>query len=181
MNESLAFNVAQLLKEPMGATRTVAIAADLARLAPDLEQPAETPVVGQMQLMHTLGRVLVQGTARGQVVLPCVRCLEPVQTPLRIDIEEIFEPTIDMATGQAITPEEEDQALWIDNHHILDLSEVMRQGALLEIPAHPLCQPDCRGLCPTCGNNLNEGPCECEPEPDARWAALSAVLKPSDQ
>jgi len=63
---------------------------------------------------------------------------------IEVNIEEVFVPTIDMATGKSITPEEEDQALWIDEHHILGLTEVLRQDVLLELPVHVLCKEDCR-------------------------------------
>jgi uncharacterized protein len=72
--------------------------------------------------------------------------------------------------------EEDDRALWIDDHHVLDLSEVLRQDALLATPMHVVCDDECRGLCPTCGQNLNEGPCDCPPEGDPRWSALQDLL-----
>ena len=54
--------------------------------------------------------------------------------PLEVSVEEVFSPTIDIFTGKSITPEEEDRALWIDEHHILDLSEVVRQDVLFAAP-----------------------------------------------
>jgi uncharacterized protein len=179
MTDNLAFNVAQLLREPIGATRAGQVVADLERLAPDLVQIEDAPeaaITGSVRLMHAAGGVLVQGDLHGLATLPCGRCLEPVTVPLDIALEEIFAPTIDMLTGQVVAPDEEDRALWIDERHILDLTEVLRQDVLLAVPSHILCREDCRGLCPTCGKNLNEGPCGCEPEPDARWAALAALL-----
>ncbi len=182
MTDNLIFNVAQLLKEPVGAIRTGQVAADLYRLAPDLAQSEDAPdsaLTGPVRMMHTDLGVLVQTKLRGQATMSCSRCLEPVAVPLDVEVEEVFTPTIDMLTGQALTPDEDDKALWIDDHHILDLTEVVRQDALLAAPMHVLCREDCRGLCPTCGANLNEGPCTCEPEPDPRWAALTALLQDS--
>ncbi len=183
MIENLTFNVAQLLKEPIGATRTGQVVAALRRLAPDLAQSEAEPdgaIAGSVRLMHIDNGVLAQGFLTGQVTLPCARCLEPVSFPLDVAVEEIFTPTIDMLTGRAVTPEEEDRALWIDEHHILDLTEVLRQDVLLDVPMHVLCREDCRGLCPTCGENLNEGLCNCEPEADPRWATLAELLKKSE-
>lgn len=182
MTNDLTFNVAQLLKEPIGATRAGQVAADLVALIPDLEQTMQVQpapgarLVGPVRLMHTTGGVLVQGNLTVQVNIPCARCLEPVPVSLDVEIEETFAATIDMVTGLAIQPEEEDRALWIDEHHILDLAEVLRQNVLIAIPPHVLCRDDCRGLCPTCGQNLNLGPCDCRPEMDPRWAALAALL-----
>jgi uncharacterized protein len=182
VSEQPVFNVAQLLKEPVGAIRSAFIDVDLRTLAPDTDfdqtgNRADLSLTGPVRLMHVTDNVLVQGDLAVDVTLPCVRCLEPVNTPLRILLEETFAPTVDVVTGQAIQPEEEDQALWIDEHHILDLTEVLRQNVLVAIPVHIVCREDCRGLCPTCGKNLNEGDCDCTAEPDPRWAALQALLK----
>ena len=75
--------------------------------------------------------------------------------PLEVSVEEVFSPTIDIFTGKGITPEEEDRALWIDEHHILDLIEVVRQDVLLAAPISVMCRTDCRGLCPDCGQDLD--------------------------
>ena len=54
----------------------------------------------------------------------------------------------------------------------------MREAVLLELPDAPLCRPDCAGLCPTCGTNLNTGTCDCTaPAGDARWAALDDLKR----
>ncbi len=185
--DNLVFNVAQLLREPIGATRQGQVSAGLYRLVPELAEIAapsaaqgeadEAALTGSVRLMHSQGGVLVQGHLHAQAVLSCSRCLEPVTVPLDIEFEEVFAPTIDVITGRPLPNEEEDRALWIDERHILDLSEVLRQDVLLAVPMHVLCREECRGLCPTCGKNLNQGPCDCTPEPDPRWAALQDLLK----
>lgn len=59
-----------------------------------------------------------------------------------------------------------------------DLTDELRQSIILALPSYPVCRQDCRGVCPTCGKNLNEGPCTCDhAERDSRWGALDA-LKP---
>jgi uncharacterized protein len=195
--DNLTFNVAQLLKEPIGATRSGQVVADLSRLLPMLEQmvpPApkaekdlvppspevqagESVLTGTVRLMHTQGGVLVQGRLHAQATLACSRCLEPVAVPLDVELEEVFTPTIDILTGRPAQSEEEDRALWINDRHILNLIEVLRQDVMLALPMHVLCSEECRGLCPVCGQNLNQGSCGCTPEPDARWAALLDLLK----
>lgn len=181
MSESPQFNVAQLMKEPIGATRTGQVAVALRQLVPEADQVDLLPdggepiLAGPVRLMHTAGGVLATGRLQAEATMPCARCLEPVKVALDIELEEIFVPTVDIVTGQSVRPDEEDRALWIDAHHILDLTEVLRQDVLVTLPMHVLCDPECRGLCPSCGKNLNEGPCDCEPEPDPRWAALLAL------
>jgi uncharacterized protein len=196
VSDNLIFNVAQLLKEPVGATRNGEVVAGVFRLLPELQQvvppehaevtaltrgedgPPGGPVLsGPVRLMHTQGGVLVQGRLRGEVTLSCSRCLDPVTVPLDVGLEEIFTPTIDVLTGRPLQSEEEDRALWIDERHILDLGEVVRQDVLLAIPMHVLCREECLGLCPACGQNLNQGSCSCAPEPDPRWATLLDLLK----
>jgi uncharacterized protein len=194
--DNLIFNVAQLLKEPVGATRNADVVAGLFGLLPELK-PAVPPgsmedassrtlednatvepvLEGHARLMHTQGGVLVQGKLHGEAIVQCVRCLEPVTVPLDVQLEEIFTPTIDVLTGRPVQSDEEDRALWIDERHILDLTEVLRQDVLLALPMHALCSEECRGLCPVCGQNLNQGSCSCTPEPDPRWGALRDLLK----
>ena len=55
----------------------------------------------------------------------------------------------------------------------VDLSEIVREAVIFGAQMNDLCREDCRGLCPRCGKDLNEGPCDCEPEPDERFAALA--------
>ena len=63
-------------------------------------------------------------------------------------------------------------------HGRLDLTPMVREEVLLAIPDSPLCRPDCAGLCPTCGADLNAGPCGCEqPGGDDRWAVLDQLLQ----
>jgi uncharacterized protein len=52
---------------------------------------------------------------------------------------------------------------------------MIREELILAVPEYVLCREECRGLCPRCGKDLNEGPCACRPEPDPRWAALEAL------
>lgn len=183
MTERPLFNVAQLLKEPVGSTRHSAVDVRLQDLVPDLkkqlpsEDLPEMHLAGPVRLMHTVTGVLVQGDLHGSVNMQCVRCLESVLVPIEVPVEENFEPTLDIVSGQEVRPEEQDEALWIDEHHVLDLSEVLRQDVLVALPMHVLCRTDCLGLCPTCGKNLNEGPCDCTTETDPRWALLSDLLR----
>lgn len=183
--ESLSFNVAQLLRDPVGASRRIDVAASLRQLTPDLDsadadETAKAILTGPVRLMRTNAGVLAQGDLHVEVTLSCARCLAPVRVPLDVPLEEVYTPTLDILTGKPVEPEEEDRALWIDAHHILDLTEVLRQNVLVSIPMQVLCKPDCRGLCPICGSNLNEGPCACQPEVDPRWAALTDLLKKSN-
>ncbi len=185
MLNELKFNVAQLLRDPLGASRTADIEIDLYQLVPELaagqeDAPAAT-LRGAVRLMHTNAGILTRGHFAAIAPMACARCLEPVAVPLAFNLEEVYVPTIDIVTGKSIAPTEEDAALWIDEHHILDLAEVLRQDVLITIPLQALCQDGCRGLCPSCGQNLNQGSCTCQAETDPRWAALADLLKNTNQ
>ena len=86
-----------------------------------------------------------------------------------------------MTSGSLLSLPDEPGCFTIDEHHILDLTEAVRQYALLALPMKPLCRQDCAGLCPTCGHNLNQGGCGCPPQgPDPRWSGLNKLLLTKD-
>jgi len=171
----MRFNVAQLLKEPVGSARKYHVAEDIQGL--DGELKLTHLIEGTIRLIHTTEGVLVSGQFYTEVGLTCSRCLESFSTAVDFTLEEEFRPTIDISTGAKLPPVDgEDEATLIDSQHIIDLLEVMRQDILLALPPRPLCKPDCAGLCSQCGQNLNEGPCTCEqPLGDPRWDALRTL------
>jgi len=131
------------------------------------------PLVGQIEMVRTADGILVTGELTTAVELQCDRCLEPFIQKVEFRIEEEFQPAIEMGTGAQL-PYDEDTR--IDEHHILDLTELIRQSIFLTLPMHPICRPDCLGLCEWCGKNLNEGPCGCqEPKADPRLEILKKL------
>jgi len=171
----MQFNVAQLMKEHTGAKRQYALDEDVRVLYKDLQ--VKDTLRGEVTFIRTGDGVLVTGELDTHVEMICDRCLEPIDMPVTLQLEEEFHPSIDIVTGMWIPQADEaEEATRIDEHHILDLTEVVRQGLMLAEPMHPLCQADCKGLCPHCGQNLNEGPCGCVPEwVDDRWASLETL------
>jgi uncharacterized protein len=172
----MQFNVAQLLKEQSGHTRQYTLHEDIGHLDPDIV-PLST-LDGNIQLIRTADGVLVTGKLHCSLELTCSRCLDPFSMPLQFTLEEEFRPTIDIITGANLPlPEDDEVATQIHAHHVLDLTEVMRQNILLTLPPNPICRTKCKGLCPTCGKNLNEGPCDCKhDEIDPRLQALKQLL-----
>ncbi len=168
-------NVAQLLKQPTGTRRVYDfVATDGPPLDDELEMVA--PFNGQLRLTRIGTGILVTGELETTVGLECTRCLSTFLTTTRFEIEEEFRPTLDIVSGARLVQEpDQDAATLIDERHILDLAEIIRQDLLLSLPPSPVCRPDCRGLCPYCGQNQNDGNCDCQPEAiDPRWAALKA-------
>lgn len=173
----LQFNVAQLLKEATGATRTHYISSKLLKKLDD-DVTLLSPISGEVRFLRTGSDILVTGTLETTLQKDCGRCLTQFSTPVSFELEEQFYPTIDITTGVALPPppEGEDEANQIDEQHTLDLLEVIRQDLLLESDGILYCSPDCKGLCPQCGENLNINSCTCEEEEiDSRWAGLLAL------
>jgi uncharacterized protein len=170
------YNVAQLLKSQTGSQRRLDLNEEIGHLDPDLE-PAR-PLAGSVVLMRTSQGILVTGKLHTALQAECRRCLEPGEFDVQLELEEEFYPSvrIDGSPVDDIPEEDRDEALLIDSHQILDLTEVIRQGLWLAMPEKALCRPDCAGLCPNCGGNRNLGECLCEAQSDPRWASLQALL-----
>ena len=132
-------NVAQLLKEPTGSSRSY----DAAEI---IKGEAGDSIQGSIALTHAGQGILVQGKLSAQVELVCSRCLKPFPYSLNFSLEEEFLPTIDVSSGLPLSLPEESEGFTIDGNHILDLGEVIRQYILLNLPMKPLCQPDCAGI-----------------------------------
>jgi uncharacterized protein len=97
---------------------------------------------------------------------PCMRCLEPAEPVLEIDAREVSVP----GGGDELT------SPYVDAAGDLDLTGWARDALALAVPEQITCRPDCAGLCPVCGENLNLHPDHVhEREPDPRWAALRGL------
>jgi uncharacterized protein len=177
----MLYNVAQLLKEGVGASRRRTISGDLRDI--DALNPGITHVEGELLFMRTPRGILVTGDARMNVQQICRRCLEPMEVEVELQIEEEFIPSIDIETGATLPITDEDEAeLIIDEHHMLDMSEVLRQYVIVAGTSPGLCHPDCKGLCAICGKNLNIEPCGCQTdEIDPRLSALAELLDRPDE
>ena len=131
--------------------------------------------------MRTDRGILAKGIMHTEVEATCSRCLSLFSSPLVLTIEEEYFPVTDVVSGSSLALPDEPGCFTIDEHHVLDLAEAVRQYALLAIPMKTLCRQDCAGLCPTCGQNLNEGPCHClPPGAESRRAGLSKLASVGD-
>jgi len=171
-------NVAQLMKSPVGTTREY----DLEETFREVEdQQLTRPVKVHLHLTRINDGILARGDVETGLRVECSRCTEPAEQALNFHFEEQFRPTIDIVTGQALKDDQEDPdepVYTIDANHTMDVDELVRQGVVIETPMHPLCQPNCEGLCPRCGANLNLGACGCEPEePSGPMAAMLRDLR----
>ena len=155
--------VADLLHQP-GARKREHVEAPLDGLAVTASRVIDaSPVVVDVLLESVHDGVLATGTVAVEWAGECRRCLNPATGALDAEFRELFEER----------PTEGDSYPLL--HEQVDLEPLARETVLLELPQAPLCKDDCLGLCARCGVDLNEGPCDCEPEPDPRWAALDAL------
>ena len=138
----LQSNVSELLKEPVGATRTL----DVADRVKIFDSPSS--VSGQIKLIHTNRSILASGRLNVEVETECCRCLELFKCPLEIDIGEEYFSTVDVHSGGVLNlPHDYDaDSFVIGENHTLDLSEAVRQYTLLALPMKPLCHQDCAGI-----------------------------------
>ena len=151
----MQINVSQLLEETIGSTREYGVNETIDMAG------GGCIVQGGVELVRTDRGILVKGMLRTTVEVKCSRCLSLFSCPLVLSMEEEYFPTTDVVSGASLPLPEEPGCFTVDEHHILDLTEAIRQYALVATPMKPLCAEDCAGLCPYCGHNLNQGPCDC--------------------
>ena len=177
----LSWNVADLLRAAPGTSREYPLDIDSLPIDEDLVTAA--PVHGSVRLASTGRGILARGHVSTALPQTCSRCLIAVTAPVEVDIEEEALPSIDIDTGLALDAQMEPDALRIDDHHELDLSEAVREAISLAEPITVLCRPDCRGLCLVCGTDLNADPSHGHgaDELDPRLAALVAIRERLDE
>lgn len=121
------------------------------------------------------GSIRVIGTVSVRLTETCSRCLGETVREREIPIDIRFEPGLDAwDEGPQL------YALEADRERV-DVGPALREELVLALPEYPVCRAECRGLCPRCGADLNQGDCDCGEEPgDARWDALRRQLTPDD-
>ena len=132
-------NVTQLLKEPVGSSQSYDISGVI-------DEEIKGFVEGKAKLIHISQGVFVQCKLTTEVKLICSRCLEPFSLPISYTAEEEFAPVSDVSGDLALSSSEQSGKFTIDSKNILDLSELIRQYTLLNLPMKPLCRPDCPGI-----------------------------------
>ena len=136
----LSFNVAQLEKGLIGATRDYQIDDPLT------VEGQEIRVNGAVKFTKTNRSVLVNASLKTALPLECCRCLAEYQCPLEVRFEEEFFPTLDVTSGVPLDVEDAEENFTVDEHHVLDLPEAIRQYVILAQPMKPLCRTECPGI-----------------------------------
>lgn len=134
------------------------------------------PVSWRGQVVFADPGYLLRAQLSYEQTLSCNRCLKPIveRAESRVELMIVVERRHPSGGERELT-ESELGILFLDEE-ILRTEPLLIEQIQLNVPMKPLCQPDCRGLCPACGTDWNEGACSCAgSEPDSRWAALAAL------
>jgi uncharacterized protein len=118
------------------------------------------------------GEIVVRGRVRGSLRQECRRCLQPVVTEVNEELILVF------ASADEMGPLEDDGEMRIleEGATYVNLEEAIREEVVLSTDRFVVCDPECRGLCPHCGVDLNIASCDCTThELDPRWDALRAL------
>jgi uncharacterized protein len=136
---SALINVAQLLKEPIGSSQSYDISGVI-------DEEVEGSIEGKAKMIHINRGLLVQCKLTAEVKLICSRCLDTFLCPISFTAEEEFLRISDVSDDFALTLPEQSEEFTIDSKNMLDLTELIRQYILLNLPMKPLCRSDCPGI-----------------------------------
>ena len=139
-----------------------------------------TPVTLDFEIHKDKDRFRLVGTAVTELELSCSRCLEPFRMPVNASFDLRYLPASEMTPDEEREVEEDDLDTSYYRDDQVDLNELLREQFYLALPMKPLCQDDCKGLCPQCGTNLNTGTCDCHAQwDDPRLAPLKQLKRES--
>ena len=130
------------------------------------------PPVGEGVIVNNAGALTLTGTIRADMRCRCDRCAREFDLTREIGVEAQLAQELQ---------DEEDPDYFLLEGDKLDIDEVLESAFILEMDQQLLCREDCKGLCPLCGADLNDGPCGCKKESDPRLAVLEQLLDDIDQ
>jgi uncharacterized protein len=166
---------------PEGVARTLTLSGGWAErnLAEIDAEATTTGLRADLRLLRAGYDVHMSGRMTGEVVLRCGRCLEAAPTTIDTEVNMTYVPAGEEPTSDEKELEISDDMVDVKPYEgdAIDLEETLREELLLALPYAPLCREDCKGLCPRCGKELNDGACTCPPEPpvEDRWSELKGV------
>jgi uncharacterized protein len=160
-----------------GATKDFAVTLPSEDVALGAEEGRLTaPVEVSGSVTETSGRFRVKGLITGRLESACTRCLESADRDIRIDFTVDFVSPEHFSSAAEHEVAGDDLDLDVLESDSIDITELVREQIVLNIPAQVLCREDCKGICPKCGGDRNLIDCKCEEsEIDPRWAALKGL------
>ncbi len=161
--------LSKILDTP-GASVSFSVCVDLSDLRFGSAFPVTEPVRAAGTVRNTAGVLILTGSVQTTLHGVCDRCASEfsreVSYPIRVTL-----------VSELADEQDEDDAVFQLVGDSADLDDIVRTVFVLSMDSKQLCRPDCKGLCCRCGANLNDGPCRCAPEPDARLAILQQLLE----
>ena len=177
----MEFKVSELEREPIEFD--LALPPGKVDLGDEARQEGNLATSGLAEVLHEhrgpkdiVADIRLRGKFAGRFEVPCARCVEPVEIPIESEFDLIFRPAVadTEPTERSITAPETEIGYYQGDSLLLE--DVLREQVLLSLPVRTLCKPDCKGLCPRCGQNRNSQDCSCDEGPsDPRWEALSGL------
>ena len=153
-----------------GASLPFSTSVDLSDLRYGVSFPVSEPVTAEGTVRNTAGVLVMQGSLHTTIHGICDRCA--------VEFDRKIEFPIDVVLVTELASEEnEDEWVFPLEGDSADLDDIVRTVFVLNLDSKLLCKEDCKGLCPRCGKNLNDGPCNCQKELDPRFAALKQLLE----
>jgi uncharacterized protein len=141
------------------------------------------PVLGRFTVTNGGSALVIRGNISTSVELECGRCLDDMQFPIDAEITEEYSlsdaeeaGSARDATAMVVQDEENEVPPGLFEGRVMNFAVLIRQAAILELPLSPLCQEECRGLCPACGKNRNEVQCSCDSESTSKPLSRLADL-----
>jgi uncharacterized protein len=139
----------------------------------DEQVSLRSPASVNVKLRLAGKELFVSGHLEAGAQVECDRCLKPLEVDINSDFSLEYITGPDYESSQVAELVDEVMAVAVFDGESIDVDEIVREQLLLAIPTRRLCREDCKGICVTCGNNLNSGECSCKSEyVDPRWAAL---------
>jgi uncharacterized protein len=140
---------------------------------------ASSPQIFRGRIQRVGMDVILQANFLMQLEAECSRCLKNFQFDLPIDFQLTLRPRPQhqdpLPNEQELTSEDLDQDFY--DNELIDLGTIVREQILLALPMFPRCAEECRGLCATCGQDLNQGACDCDrTDVDPRWDVLKTLV-----
>lgn len=173
MKKAMTIDVSSILKE-FGGKLEVCGEVTL----PETEFFGEYSFTGPLQVKGNVsnnGKALrLRADATGEMTTRCARCMKKISVPVD------FEMTENLMQGEGEAEKDEDIILFKDT--TIELDGIVLDNFLMNVEGKYLCSDNCKGLCPTCGADLNEGECGCSKENiDPRWSQLLDIMKNKDE
>lgn len=136
-----------------------------------------TPVEATFHLEREANGILASGAFTTTAVVLCSRCSEPISVPIADSFAILYTEASEASRAEEVELSAADMDVDVMQDDRLDLTRLLRENVLLNLPLQPLCRVECRGLCPHCGINLNETSCRCRvQEGDPRLLPLQQLL-----